>query len=62
MQRVANIFKKLCPLAMKCRVYESRLIALNVDERKSTKAAVSEVGQINRGQTKHSVRNRMLAT
>jgi hypothetical protein len=40
MQRVANIFRKLCPLAMKCQVYESRLISINVDERKSTRAGV----------------------
>ena len=50
MQRVANIFRKLCPLAMKCQVRESRLISINVDERKSTGAGVSEVDQINRGQ------------
>src|SRR6266403_2462407 len=71
MQRVASILKKLCPLAMKCQVHESRLISINVDERKSTSAGVSEVDQINRGQprsialnraqTKHSARNRMLA-
>jgi hypothetical protein len=50
MQRAANIFRKLCPLAMKCRVHESRLISINVDERKSTRAGVSEVDQINRDQ------------
>ena len=50
MQRIANIFGKLCPLAMKFQVRESRLISINVDERKSTRAGVSEVDQINRGQ------------
>ena len=50
MQRVANIFRKLCPLAMKCQVHESRLISINEDEGKSTRAGVSEVDQINRGQ------------
>jgi hypothetical protein len=50
MQRVANIFRKLCPLAMKCQVHESRLISINEDERKSTRAGISEVNQINRGQ------------
>jgi hypothetical protein len=50
MQRVANIFRKLCPLAMKCQVHESRLISIKVDERKSTRAGVSEVDQINRDQ------------
>src|SRR6266403_126130 len=50
MQRVASILKKLCPLAMKCQIHESRLISINVDEGKSTRAGVSEVDQINRGQ------------
>jgi hypothetical protein len=50
MQRVANIFRKLCPLAMKCQVHESRLVSINEDEGKSTRAGVSEVDQINRGQ------------
>src|SRR5260370_9199645 len=50
MQRVANIFRKLCPLAMKCQVHESRLISINEDEGKSTRAGVFEVDQINRGQ------------
>src|SRR6476660_9675386 len=50
MQRVANIFRKLCPLAMKCQVHESRLISINEDEGKSTRAGISEVDQINRGQ------------
>jgi hypothetical protein len=35
---------------MKCQVHESRLISINVDERKSTRAGVSEVDQINRDQ------------
>lgn len=35
---------------MKCQVHESRLIPINEDERKSTRAGVSEVDQINRGQ------------
>jgi len=43
---------------MKCRVRESRLIS---DEGKSTGAGVSAVYQVNRAQTKHSARNRMLA-
>jgi hypothetical protein len=67
MQRVASIFKKLCPLAMKCQVYEWRLISINVDEGKSTKGCVFEVDQLNRDQpavdrakTRHSARNRML--
>ena len=51
-QRVANIFRKLCPLAMKCQVHESRLISINQDEGKSTRAGVSEVDQINRGQSR----------
>jgi hypothetical protein len=50
MQRVANIFRKLCRLAMKCQVHESRLISISEDEGKSTRAGVSEVNQINRGQ------------
>src|SRR6266478_7487242 len=50
MQRVANIFRKLCPLAMKCQLHESRLISINEDEGKSTRAGVSEVDEINRNQ------------
>src|SRR5260370_27407762 len=50
MQRVANIFRKLCPLAMKCQVHESRLISINEDEGKSARARVSAADQINRGQ------------
>src|SRR6266513_4381982 len=49
---------------MKCRVRESRLISINEDEGKSTGAGVSAVYQsiaVNRAQTKHSARNRMLA-
>jgi len=34
---------------MKCQVHESRLISINEDEGKSTRAGVSEVDQINRG-------------
>src|SRR6266436_1377652 len=52
MQRVANIFRKLCPLAMKRQVHESRLISINEDEGKSTRAGVSEVDQIKRGQSR----------
>ncbi len=37
---------------MKCRVRESRLISINEDEGKSTGAGVSEVYQINRGQSR----------
>jgi len=42
-------------------VRESRLISINEDEGKSTGAGVSAVYQVNRAQTKHSARNRMLA-
>jgi hypothetical protein len=52
MQRVANIFRELCPSTMKCQVYESRLISINEGEGKSTRAGVSEVDQINRGQSR----------
>src|SRR6266436_4879975 len=65
MQRVANIVRELCPPTMKCRVRESRLISINEDEGKSTGAGVSAVYQsiaVNRAQTKHSARNRMLAS
>src|SRR6266481_52727 len=58
MQRVANIFRKLCPLVMKCQVHESRLISINEDEGKSTRAGVSEVDQINRGQPRSIAVNR----
>ena len=37
---------------MKCQVHESRLISINEDEGKSTKVGVSEVDQINRGQSR----------
>jgi hypothetical protein len=37
---------------MKCQVHESRLISINEDEGKSTRAGVSEVDQINRGQSR----------
>jgi hypothetical protein len=50
MQRVASIFRKLCPLAMKCQVHESRLISINEYEGKSTRACVFEVDQLNRDQ------------
>ena len=50
MQRVPNICRKLCPLAMKCQERESRLISINGDEGKSTRVGVSEVDQINRGE------------
>ena len=50
MQRVASIFRKLCALAMKCQVHESRLISINEDEGKSTRACVFEVDQLNRDQ------------
>jgi hypothetical protein len=50
---------------MKCQVHESRLISINEDEGKSTRACVFEVDQLNRDQpwsialkTKHSARNR----
>ena len=49
-QRVASIFRKLCPLAMKCQVHESRLISINEYEGKSTRACVFEVDQLNRDQ------------
>jgi hypothetical protein len=46
---------------MKCRLHESRLIAINEGERSLTAADVSAVYQINGDETKHSARNRMLA-
>src|SRR5437763_17182831 len=46
---------------MKCRLCESRLIAINEGERSLTAADVSAVYQINGDETKHSARNRMLA-
>src|SRR5882762_663373 len=46
---------------MKCRLRESRLIAINEGERSLTVADVSAVYQINGDETKHSARNRMLA-
>ena len=46
---------------MKCRLRESRLIAINEAERSLTVADVSAVYQINGDETKHSARNRMLA-
>src|SRR6267378_2185417 len=46
---------------MKCRLRESRLIAINEGERSLTAADVSAVYQINGDETKHSVRDRMLA-
>src|SRR5260370_8311109 len=47
---------------MKCRLGESRLIAINEGERSLTAADVSAVYQINGDETKHSARNRMLAS
>src|SRR5690348_11053327 len=49
-QRVASIFGKLCRLAMQCRVHESRVISINKDEGKLTRACVFEVDQLNRGE------------
>src|SRR5258705_17456 len=46
---------------MKCRLRESRLIAINEGERSLTAADVSAVYQINGDETKHSAHNRMLA-
>jgi hypothetical protein len=46
---------------MKCRLRESRLIAINEGERSLIAADVSAVYQINGDETKHSARNRMLA-
>src|SRR5437879_11736563 len=46
---------------MKCRLRESRLIAINEAERSLTEADFSAVYQINGDETKHSARNRMLA-
>src|SRR5260370_42667739 len=46
---------------MKCRLRESRLIAINEGERSLTAADVSAVYQINGDETKRSARNRMLA-
>jgi len=43
---------------MKCRLHESRLIAINEGERSLTAADVSAVYQINGDETKHSARNR----
>jgi hypothetical protein len=37
---------------MKCQVHESRFISINEDGGKSTRAGVSEVDQINRGQSR----------
>src|SRR5258708_10296403 len=62
MQRVANIFRKFGPSMMKCRLRESRLIAINEGERSLTAADVSAVYQINRDETKRSACNRMLAS
>jgi hypothetical protein len=47
---------------MKCRLRESRLIAINEGERSLTAADVSAVYQINGDETRHSARNRMLAS
>jgi len=46
---------------MKCRLRESRLIAINEGERSLTAADVSAVYQINSDETKHSARNRKVA-
>ncbi len=46
---------------MKCRLRESRLIAINEGQQSLTAADVSAVYQINGDETKHSARNRMLA-
>jgi len=46
---------------MKCRLRESRFIAINEGERSLTAADVSAVYQINGDETKHSAHNRMLA-
>ncbi len=45
---------------MKCRLRESRLIAINEGERSLTAADVSAVYQINGDETKHSALDRML--
>jgi hypothetical protein len=50
--KLRTISVELCPLAMKCQVRELRLISINEDEGKSTRAGVSEVDQINRGQSR----------
>ena len=55
-------FQGTLPFPMKCRVRESRLISINEDEGKSTGAGVSAVYQINRAETKHSARNRRVAS
>src|SRR5258708_20296523 len=47
---------------MKCRLRESRLIAINEGQQSLTAADVSAVYQINGDETKHSARNRMLAS
>ena len=47
---------------MKCRLRESRFIAINEGERSLTAADVSAVYQINGDETKRSARNRMLAS
>ena len=44
---------------MKCRLRESRLIAINEGEQSLTAAEVSAVYQINGDETKHSARNRV---
>src|SRR5258705_12542570 len=46
---------------MKCRLRESRLIAINEGERSLIAADVSAVYQINGDETKHSARDRMFA-
>jgi hypothetical protein len=53
-------FQEIRPLMMKCRLRESRLIAINEGERSLTAADVSTVYQINGDETKHSARDRML--
>ena len=45
---------------MKCRLRESRLIAINEGDRSLTAADVSAVYQINGDETKHSALDRML--
>ncbi len=63
MQRFASILKKLWPLAMKCRVRESRLISINEDEGKSLRLVslrfIRSIA-VNRAQNKHSALDRMV--
>ena len=45
-------FQETLPSRDEMSVHESRLISINEDEGKSTRAGVSEVDQINRGQSR----------